>query len=140
MVRANGLALWLLTAASVSTTTLQARRTERSILGKKISPEDVVRVQDARLERLHKRIEKMRCAGCMYCLYRRGGVCTRACVYRREAAVLVKVCCLHSRHEACCKHDRDVSLKSAIDCGTPTLQQQRPVARGTQQAICDVVV
>lgn len=59
-MRANGLALWVLTATSISTTTLQARRTERSILGKTISPEDVVRVQDARLERLHKRIEKMR--------------------------------------------------------------------------------
>lgn len=29
-------------------------------MGKKISPEDVVRVQDARLERLNERIEKMR--------------------------------------------------------------------------------
>lgn len=62
MVRTYRLTLWLLTAACISTTTLQARRTERSILGKKISPEDVVRVQDARIERLSKRIEKMRCA------------------------------------------------------------------------------
>eukprot|EP00752_Nemacystus_decipiens_P006369 g5741.t1 len=63
MMRVNGLALWLLTAACISTTTLQARRTERSILGKKISPEDVVRVQDARLERLTKRVEKMSMEG-----------------------------------------------------------------------------
>jgi len=60
MVKASRLALWALTAASISDTTLQARRTERSILGNKIKTEDVVRVQDARLDRLHKRIEKMR--------------------------------------------------------------------------------
>ncbi len=59
MVKASRLALWVLTAAS-GTTPLQARRTERSILGNKIKPEDVVRVQEARLDRLHERIEKMR--------------------------------------------------------------------------------
>ncbi|CAM9865365.1 unnamed protein product [Pylaiella littoralis] len=58
MVRA-GLALWALTVASIGTTTLQARTAERSILGKKIRHEDVVRVQDARLDRLSKRIERM---------------------------------------------------------------------------------
>ena len=60
MVKANRLALWVLTAASVGTTTLQARPPERSIMGNKIKAEDVVRVQEARLDRLHKRIEKMR--------------------------------------------------------------------------------
>lgn len=60
MVRANRLALWALTVASIGTTTLQARTAERSILGKKIRQEDVIRVQDARLDRLSERIEKMR--------------------------------------------------------------------------------
>lgn len=60
MVRATGLALWALTAASIGTTTLHARKAERSVLGKKIRQEDVIRVQDARLDRLSKRIDKMR--------------------------------------------------------------------------------
>ncbi|CAM9638804.1 unnamed protein product, partial [Ectocarpus fasciculatus] len=61
MVRAFRLALWVLSTASVSTTTLEARTdaTERSILGKKVQKSDVIRVQDARLKRLEERVQKM---------------------------------------------------------------------------------
>lgn len=63
MVRAFRLALWVLSTASVSTATLEARTdaTERSILGKKVHKSDVIRVQDARLKRLEERVQKMRC-------------------------------------------------------------------------------
>lgn len=60
MVKTNGLALWVLTGMSVCTSTEQARG-ERSVMGRKISKEDHSRVQQARLDRLEERIEKMRC-------------------------------------------------------------------------------
>ncbi|CAN0138574.1 unnamed protein product [Ectocarpus sp. 12 AP-2014] len=61
MVKAFRLALWVLSTASVSTATLEARTdaTERSILGKKVHKSDVIRVQDARLKRLEERVQKM---------------------------------------------------------------------------------
>lgn len=56
-------------------------------MGKKISPEDVVRVQDARLERLNKRIEKMRCARLHVLLC--CGVVVRVALRNRGAAIVL---------------------------------------------------
>lgn len=58
MVNTNGLAIFVLTAGMSVCTTEQARA-ERSIFGKKISKNDQIRVQQARLNRLEERIEKM---------------------------------------------------------------------------------
>lgn len=61
MVKSNGLALWVLTAALASTSTHQAT-TGRSLFGRRITHKDHMRVQAARLARLEDRIEKMRWA------------------------------------------------------------------------------
>lgn len=58
MVKTNGLAMWVLTAASAST---HQARGERSLFGRRINKTDHIRVQAARLNRLEERIEKMRC-------------------------------------------------------------------------------
>lgn len=59
MVKSNGLALWVLMAASVSTSTHQAA-TGRSLFGRRMKQADHMRVQAARLNRLEDRIEQMR--------------------------------------------------------------------------------
>lgn len=52
MVKVNGLAMWLLLSLCSAK--------ERSILGKKISKADHIRVQATRLNRMEERMEQMR--------------------------------------------------------------------------------
>lgn len=60
MVKANGVAIFLLTAASAGT--VEQARAERPWFSRKITTADHIRVQEARLQRLEERIEKMRYA------------------------------------------------------------------------------
>lgn len=74
MVNANGVAIFLLTAASAGT--VEQARAERSWFGKKINKADYIRVQEDRLRRLEERIEKMRC-GLVYRNEQRNMCCTK---------------------------------------------------------------
>lgn len=89
MVNTNGLAIFVLTAGMSVCTTEQARA-ERSIFGKKISKNDQIRVQQARLNRLEERIEKMRlaCISVLHFKLRRFDLCLKIMRHRVRVRVM----------------------------------------------------